>query len=60
MSKGGSHAAGILMMIAAGILTGGAYSLWQHEPRTKAYVGVAFIVGVIAAVLLFSGYTRLG
>jgi hypothetical protein len=60
MSKSGSQGVGILFMVVAGILTGGAYSLWQHEPRTRAYVGASIIVGVIAAALLFSGYTRLG
>jgi hypothetical protein len=55
-----SHAAGVALMVLAGLLAGGAYSLFTREPRTQVVLIASLLVGVVALVLLFSGYTRLG
>ena len=47
-------------MVIAGVLLGGAYSFFQREPRTTPFLVAALVLAVVAAVLFFSGYTRLG
>jgi riboflavin transporter FmnP len=56
----GTHTAGIVLMILAGILVGGAWSLFTRQPRTTGYLVAALVVAVVAVVLFFSGVTRVG
>jgi hypothetical protein len=59
-SASGTHTAGIVLMILAGILVGGAWSLFTRQPRTTGYLVAALVVAVVAVVLFFSGVTRVG
>ena len=60
MSKSGTHTAGIALMVIAGLLLGGAYSFFQRQPRATPFLVASIVLAVVAAVLFFSGYTRLG
>ena len=59
-SSSGAHVAGIFLMVLAGLFAGGAYSLFQRQPRTTPFLVASLVVGIIAIVLLFSGFTRVG
>ncbi len=60
MSKSGTHTAGVALMVLAGILVGGAWSLFQRQPRTTGFLVASLVLALVAAVLFFSGITRVG
>jgi hypothetical protein len=59
-SSSGTHTAGIVLMVLAGLLVGGAWSLFSHQPRTTGYLVAALVLALVAVVLFFSGVTRVG
>ncbi|MDX6257733.1 MAG: hypothetical protein QOJ11_4067 [Frankiales bacterium] len=60
MSQSGTHTAGIALMVLAGILVGGAWSLFTRQPRTTGFLVAALVVGLAAVAVFFSGVTRVG
>jgi predicted membrane-bound mannosyltransferase len=60
VTKSGTHTAGVALVVLAGILVGGAWSLFKREPRTQVVLIASVVLAVVAAALFFSGFTRLG
>jgi hypothetical protein len=59
MSNGGTHAAGVALIVIGGVLTGGAWTFWTRQPRTTAFLVAALVTGLVAVALLFAGITRI-
>lgn len=49
----------VFLMVAGGLLTGGAWSVAQRRPRTRTTVVTAAVLAVLAVASVLSGVLRL-